>query len=93
MGGAVDALKDQEALQGDVDGLECGTIINSMKLNENKCWTLHLGYSSTFQKYKFQEEWLGSSTTEMGLGMLADSRLKVSSGKPSNTAQPAGQKE
>lgn len=89
MGGAVDTLKGQEALQRDMDGLECGTV----KLNKNKCWTLHLGYSSAFQKYKFQEEWLGSSTTEMGLEMLAASMLKVSNGKPSNTAQPAGQKE
>lgn len=63
-----------------------------MKLNKNKCWTLHLGYSRTFHKYKFGEAWLESSPTEMGLGILADSRLKVSSGKPSNTAQPVGQK-
>ena len=46
-GGAVDSLKGQEALQRDLDRLKHWEIMHRMKLNKNKCQTLHLGQSNT----------------------------------------------
>jgi len=43
LGGAVDSLEGQEALQRDLDRLEHWTIINSTKFYKFKYWILHLG--------------------------------------------------
>ena len=37
LGGAVESLEGQEALQRDLDLLECLAIINGMKFRKNKC--------------------------------------------------------
>ncbi|KAK4811145.1 LOW QUALITY PROTEIN: hypothetical protein QYF61_019776 [Mycteria americana] len=66
LGGAVDFLEGQEALQRDLDRLEHWAII------------LHLGRSNARHKYKLGEEWLGSSPAERHLGVLVNSRLNRS---------------
>ncbi|KAK4830104.1 hypothetical protein QYF61_008531 [Mycteria americana] len=78
LGGAVDSLMGQEALQRYLDRLEHQAIINSMKFNKNKCWILHLGGSNAGHKYKLGEEWLESSLAERDLGVLVDSRFNMS---------------
>ncbi|KAJ7410013.1 hypothetical protein WISP_111220 [Willisornis vidua] len=37
LGGAVDSLKEREALQGDLDKIEVWSITNCIMLNKNKC--------------------------------------------------------
>ncbi|KAK4811167.1 hypothetical protein QYF61_019798 [Mycteria americana] len=78
LGGAVDFLEGQEALQRDLDRLEHWAMINGMKFNKAKCQILHLGWSNIGHKYKLGEEWLGSSPAERDLGVLVDSRLNRS---------------
>ncbi|KAK4811191.1 hypothetical protein QYF61_019822 [Mycteria americana] len=78
LGGAVDFLEGQEALQRVLDRLEHWAIINGMKFNKNKCQILHLGQSNVRHKYRLGEEWLGSSPAERHLGVLVDSRLNRS---------------
>ncbi|KAK4806195.1 hypothetical protein QYF61_001118 [Mycteria americana] len=77
LGGAVDSLEGQEALQRDLDRLEHWTI-SDMKVNKTKCWILHLGRSNAGHKYRLGEEGLESSPAERDLGVLVDSRLKRS---------------
>ncbi|KAK4816623.1 hypothetical protein QYF61_019322 [Mycteria americana] len=78
LGGAADSLMGQEALQRGLDRLEHWAIINDMKFNKSKCWTLHLGLSNARHKYKLGEEWLESSPAARDVGVLADSRLNTS---------------
>ncbi|KAK4806138.1 hypothetical protein QYF61_001061 [Mycteria americana] len=78
LGGAVDSLEGQDALQRDLDRLEHWAMINDMKLNKSKCQILHQGWSNAEHKYKLGEEWLESSPAERDLGVLVDSRLKRS---------------
>ncbi|KAK4831662.1 hypothetical protein QYF61_018629 [Mycteria americana] len=78
LGGAVDSLEGQEALQRDLDRLEHWATVNGMKFNKSKCQILHLGQSNAGHKYKLGEEWLESSPAERDLGVLVDSRLNMS---------------
>ncbi|GAB0210316.1 mitochondrial enolase superfamily member 1 [Grus japonensis] len=78
LGGAVDSLEGQEALQKDLDRLEHWAMINGMKFNKFKCWILHLGWSNARHKHKLGEEWLESSPAERDLGVLLDRRLNMS---------------
>ncbi|KAK4827410.1 hypothetical protein QYF61_017840 [Mycteria americana] len=78
LGGAVDSLEGQDALQRDLNRLEHCEIINGMKFNKSKCQILHLGQSHARHKYRLGEEWLESSPAERDLGVLVDSRLNVS---------------
>ncbi|KAK4823199.1 hypothetical protein QYF61_027208 [Mycteria americana] len=78
LGGAVDSLEEQVALQRDLDRLEHWAMINGMKFNKSKCQILHLGQSNGGHKYKLGEGWLESSPAERDLGVLVDSRLNVS---------------
>ncbi|KAK4807842.1 hypothetical protein QYF61_007748 [Mycteria americana] len=78
LGGAVDSLEGQEALQRDLDRLEHWAIISGMKLNQSKCRILHLGGSNARHKSKLGEEWLESSPAERDLGVLVGSRLNRS---------------
>ena len=56
LGGAVDSLEGQKALQRDLDRLEHWAMINGMKFNKSKCWIPHLGQSNARHKYKLGEE-------------------------------------
>ncbi|GAB0186124.1 hypothetical protein GRJ2_001077700 [Grus japonensis] len=73
LGGAVDFLEGQDALQRDLDRLDLWIMINGMKFNKSKCWILHLERNNARPKYKLGEEWLESSPTERDLGVLVDS--------------------
>ncbi|PKU41980.1 rna-directed dna polymerase from mobile element jockey-like [Limosa lapponica baueri] len=52
LGGAVDSLEGQEALQRDLGRLKHGATINGMIFNKNKCWIRHLVCSNARHKYK-----------------------------------------
>ncbi|GAB0207914.1 mitochondrial enolase superfamily member 1 [Grus japonensis] len=78
LGGAVDSLEGQEALQRDLDRLEHWAMINGMKFNKSKCQILHLGQNNTRHEYKLEEEWLESSPAERDLEVLVNSRLNRS---------------
>ncbi|KAK4830331.1 hypothetical protein QYF61_010095 [Mycteria americana] len=69
LGGAVDSLEGQEALQRDLDRLEHWAMINGIKFKKSKCQILHLGQSKARHKYKLGEEWLESSPAERDLGL------------------------
>lgn len=56
LGGAVDSLMEQDALQRDLGRLECWAMINGMEFKKNKCWLLHLGWSNARHKYILGEE-------------------------------------
>ncbi|KAK4827172.1 hypothetical protein QYF61_015134 [Mycteria americana] len=77
LGGAVDSLEGQEALQKDLDRLEYWAMINRIKFNKSKCRTLHLGWSNAGHKYKLGKEWMESSPAERDLGVLVNGRLSV----------------
>ncbi|KAJ7425706.1 hypothetical protein WISP_22348 [Willisornis vidua] len=47
LGGAVDSLKDREALQGDLSKSEDWAITNHMKFNESNCQILHLKWGNS----------------------------------------------
>lgn len=42
MGGGVDSPEGQEALQRDLERLEHWAVINEIKFNKFKFWTMHL---------------------------------------------------
>ena len=50
LGGTVDSLKGQDALQRDLERLEHWAMINGMKFNKSKCQILHLGQSNAGHK-------------------------------------------
>ncbi|KAJ7423790.1 hypothetical protein BTVI_08764 [Pitangus sulphuratus] len=64
VGGAVDSLKNREALQRDLDKLEDWAIISDLKLNKGKCQILHLGWGNPGCLYRLRNEILESSATE-----------------------------
>jgi len=61
LGGAIDSLEGQEALQRDLNRLQHWAMINGVKFYRSICQTLHLGQSNARHKSKFREVWLESS--------------------------------
>lgn len=55
LGGAVDSIKDDEALQRDLDKLESLAISNNMEFNKSKCQILHLGSGNPGYMYRLWE--------------------------------------
>ncbi|KAJ7421586.1 hypothetical protein BTVI_17703 [Pitangus sulphuratus] len=50
--GAVDFLRDREALKRNLDKLEGWVITNHMKFNKGKCWILHIGWDNPGCMYR-----------------------------------------
>lgn len=78
LGAAVDSIEVGEDLQRDLDKLESWAITICMKMNKSKCLILQLGRGDPCYTYRLGDKMLENSPAERDLGVLADSKLKMS---------------
>lgn len=78
MGGQVKQPKERDGIQGDLDRLEEWIGGNLMKLNKNKSKVLYVGRNNPLEQYRLETDWLGSSSAEKSLGVLADTKPYIS---------------
>lgn len=79
LGGADDSLKEQDALQRDLQvHWSIGQWLIGWSFKKNKCQILHLRWSNTRHKYKLGEEQLESSSADRDLGVLVGRWLIIS---------------
>lgn len=78
VGGQVNPPEERDDIQGDLDRLEEWIGRKLMKLNKNKSKVLHMGRNNPLEQYKLETDWLGSSSAEKSLGVLADTKPYIS---------------
>ncbi|GAB0196129.1 cAMP-dependent protein kinase inhibitor alpha [Grus japonensis] len=76
--GEVCTSEGRATLQEDLDRPEELATKNIMKFNKDKCKVLHLEKHNPGVQHRLGSIWLGSSSTERDLGVLADNKLDMS---------------
>ena len=78
LGGAVNMLKEQNAIQRDLDRLEQWAQVNFMRFNKARCKVLHTGCGNPHCQYKLGHERMEHSLAEKDLAVLVDCQLDMS---------------
>ncbi|GAB0180750.1 mitochondrial enolase superfamily member 1 [Grus japonensis] len=78
LGGVADMPEGRAAIQRDLDSLDKWTDRNLMKFNKGKCKILYLESKNPRRQYMLGATDLESSLAEKDLGVLVDTKLKVS---------------